>query len=99
MGRQLGQPPSPEPGLKGWRAGIVPMAFPVIFTPALAMLAISAGSERGAATAAGVTGSAILLVAVIVIGNVRGTYLRTATFGSAGVICGTLLLLNGVTAI
>ncbi len=93
------QPPSPEPGLKGWRAGIVPMAFPVILTPALAILAISASSERGTATAVGVIGAAILLVAVIVIGNVRGTYLRTATFGSAGVVCGTLLLLNGVTAI
>ena len=60
------QPPSPEPALKGWRAGIVPMAFPVILTPALAILAISAGSERGAATAVGVIGAAILLVAVIV---------------------------------
>ena len=95
----LMQPPSPEPALQGWRAGIVPMTFPVIFTPALAILAISAGSERGAATAVGVIGAAILLVAVIVIGNVQGTYLRTATFGSAGVVCGTLLLLNGVTAI
>ena len=93
------QPPSPEPGLKGWRAGIVPMAFPVILTPALAILAISTSSERGAATAVAMIGAAILLVAVIVLTNARGTYWRTATVGSAGVICGTLLLLNGVTAI
>ena len=93
------QPPSPEPALKGWRAGIVPMAFPAIFTPALAILAISASSALGAATAVGVIGAAISLVGVIVFANVRGTYWRTATFGSAGVVCGTLLLLNGVTAI
>ncbi len=93
------QPPSPEPALEGWRAGVVPMAFPVLFNPALAILVISAGSERGAATAVGVIGAAILLVAVIVVGNVRGTYLRTATVGSSGVVFGTLLLLNGVTAV
>lgn len=93
------QPPSPEPALQGWRAGIVPIAFPVILTPALAFLAISAGSERGAATAVAAIGVAILVVAVLAVSNIRGTYWRTATVGSAGVVFGTLLLLNGVTAI
>lgn len=93
------QPPSSEPALQGWRAGIVPIAFPTILTPALAILAISAGSERGAATAVAVIGAAILVVAVIAAGNICGTYWRTASVGSAGVVVGTLLLLNGVTAI
>ncbi len=93
------QPPAPKPALDGWRAGISPMAFPVILTPALAILAISAGSERGAGTAVGLIGAAILVVAVIAVSNIRGTYWRTATVGSAGVVFGTLLLLNGVTAI
>ncbi len=93
------QPPSPEPALQGWRAGIVPMAFPFILTPGLAILAISAGSDRGAGTAVGMIGAAILVVAVMAVGNIGVTYWRTATVGSAGVVFGTLLLLNGVSAI
>ncbi|MDE0607621.1 MAG: hypothetical protein OXH78_10775 [Acidimicrobiaceae bacterium] len=93
------QPPSPEPALTGWRAGIMPMAFPTLFTPALAILTISAGSVRGAGTALGIIGGAILLVVLLVVANVRGTYWRAATVGSAGVVFGTLLTLNGVTAI
>ena len=93
------QPPAPEPALDGWRAGIFPMAFPAILTPALAILAISAGSERGAVITVGVIGAAILLVAATVSANLQGTYWRAATVGISGVIFGTLLLLNGVTAI
>ena len=93
------QPPPPEPALQGWRAGIVPMAFPVILTPALTILSISAGSERDAATAVGLIGTAILLVAATVVANVQGTHRRAAVVGSAGVVFGALLLLNGVTAI
>ena len=68
------------------------MAFPAILTPALEILAVSAGSERGILTAVGVIGTAILVAVVIVLANLRGTYLGTDTFGSAGVVFGTLLL-------
>ncbi len=93
------QPPPPEPALAGWRAGIVPMAFPSLLTPALLILAVSAGSERGVVTAFGLVGAAVLLAGLIVVANVRGTYRRAAAVGSAGVVIGTLLTLNGVTAI
>jgi len=93
------QPPSPEPALAGLLAGIVPMAFPSLFTPALAILAVSAGAERGAVTAIGIIGTAILSVGLIVVANVRGTHWRAAAVGSAGVVFGTLLALNGVTAV
>lgn len=93
------QPPSPEPALRGWLAGIVPMAFPAIFSPALAILAISAAEATGAAQALGIIGGVIVFVAVIISANVRATYWRTAMVGSGGVVIGALLTLNGVTAI
>ncbi|MDE0701615.1 MAG: hypothetical protein F4Y27_00545 [Acidimicrobiaceae bacterium] len=93
------QPPSPEPALTGRLAGIMPMAFPTLFTPALVILAISAASARGVVAAFGIIGAVILLVGLIVAANVRGTYWRAAAVGSAGVVIGTLLTLNGVTAI
>ncbi len=93
------QPPPPEPALQGWRAGIVPMAFPAFFSPALAILAISAGSARGSGAALGVIGVVIALVGVMVVAGLRATYWRAAAVGSAGVVIGTLLTLNGVTAI
>ena len=95
----LTQPPTPEPALDGRRAGIVPMVFPMILTPALAILAISAASERGAAPAVGLIGAAILAVAATVVANIGGTHRRAAVVGSFGVLFGTLLLVNGVTAI
>ena len=93
------QPPAPEPALPGRLTGIVPLAFPAIFSPALAILAISAGAERGAGTALGIIGGVILLVGVSVATNIRATHWRTATVGIGGVVIGALLTLNGVAAI
>ena len=93
------QPPTPEPALKGRLAGIVPLAFPAIFSPALAILAISAAAERGSGTALGIIGAAILVIGLSVAIGVRATYWRAATVGSGGVVLGMLLTLNGVAAI
>lgn len=93
------QPPAPEPALEGWLAGLVPLAFPAIFSPALAILAISAAAERGAGTALGIIGAVILAIGLSVAVGVRATYWRAATVGSAGVVIGTMLTLNGVAAI
>ena len=93
------RPPSPEPALQGWRAGIVPMAFPVLLSPALAILAVSAGSARGFATATAVVGAVVVLVGAMAAANIRSTYWRAAAVGSAGAVTGTLLTLNGVSAI
>ncbi|MET1041252.1 MAG: hypothetical protein ABWZ90_09460, partial [Acidimicrobiales bacterium] len=32
--------PEPEPALRGWRAAVVPIAFPTLLTPGLALLAV-----------------------------------------------------------
>ena len=93
------QPPAAEPALAGWRAGIVPMAFPTLLTPALLILAISAGNARGALAAFGIIGAVVSSAGLAVAANVRGNYWRAAAVGSAGTVVGTLLTLNGVSAI
>lgn len=93
------QPPPPEPALDRWRAGMVPMAFPTLLTPALLILAVSAGEARGAVAAFGIIGAAVTSAGLIVAANVRGTYWRCAAVGSAGAVIGALLTLNGVTAV
>jgi small neutral amino acid transporter SnatA (MarC family) len=43
--------PRPEPALDGRRAALVPLAFPVLLTPAVGLLAVSGAADRGAAVA------------------------------------------------
>ena len=43
----LGPPLTPTPSLSGALAGLVPIAFPAMFTPALVLLSIAAAHERG----------------------------------------------------
>lgn len=45
----LRRSPAPEPALPGWRAALVPVAIPLVATPALILLAIGAYADRGAA--------------------------------------------------
>ncbi|MCX7622126.1 MAG: hypothetical protein N2037_15005, partial [Acidimicrobiales bacterium] len=42
------RPPSPEPAQPGWGAALVPVAVPLVARPALLVLAVSAGADRGA---------------------------------------------------
>jgi small neutral amino acid transporter SnatA (MarC family) len=53
-------PPAATPALPGWKAGVIPLAFPVIFSPAAALLAITAASDRGVGIA--VVGAVIALI-------------------------------------
>jgi small neutral amino acid transporter SnatA (MarC family) len=41
------RPPSPEPALSGRRAALVPVAVPIVARPALILLAVGAGADRG----------------------------------------------------
>lgn len=43
----LRRPPSPEPALPGRRAALVPVAIPIVARPALLVLALAAGADRG----------------------------------------------------
>ena len=47
------RPPSPEPALPGGRAALVPVAIPIVARPALLVIALGAGADRGALVAVG----------------------------------------------
>src|SRR5262245_4656539 len=96
------RPPSPEPALPGWRAALVPIAVPLLASPAVVMLAVSAFADRGALLVAGAL--AIAVVALIaLVASVRpdgssGRILRWigALTGALLVVSATLLVLNGL---
>jgi small neutral amino acid transporter SnatA (MarC family) len=56
--------PRPEPALEGRRAALVPIAFPVLLTPAVGLLAVSGSADRGAGVALVVLAGAMATVPV-----------------------------------
>ncbi len=93
-------PPSPSPAPAGPVAGVVPLAFPVVFTPALALLAVAGGAERGVGPT--VLAGAIALIPVVVgllLDSLRSSRLGVATVGLAGAGLAALVVLDGVYAI
>ncbi len=59
----LGPFPRAEPALAGWRAGLVPLAFPLLLRPAVVLYGLSAGADTGAARTA--IGAAVALGVVL----------------------------------
>jgi small neutral amino acid transporter SnatA (MarC family) len=57
--------PRPEPALAGWRAALVPVAFPVLLTPAVGLLAASGSIDRGAPVALAVVAGALATVPLV----------------------------------
>jgi small neutral amino acid transporter SnatA (MarC family) len=96
--RDLFVSPDPEPSLPGWRAGIVPLAFPVMFAPGVAMLAIAGASNRGVAVLVASTLPALVLTALAASAGL-GRRLLVAVGGAAGALIATLVVLDGVYAI
>ncbi len=93
--------PGEEPVLEGWRAALWPIAFPRLFTPELAVLALTAGSQEGV----GATMASIAVALVLVVGGaflprrdaVAGVLRWTAAIlGVVLVITGTVLIIDGV---
>lgn len=96
----LFSPPVPQPALSGDRAGLLPIAFPAILTPAAVLLVVAAAAHRGVVEAvlAGAVAVGVALLAV------RGPSLRfvrplLASTGAAGVAIGVMVVLDGVRAI
>jgi hypothetical protein len=96
------RPPPPEPALAGRRAALIPVAIPAVARPALLVLAIGAGADRGVlvSLAAMVVGLA-LLMALVARGPTEGSWGRALRWGSrllaAGLVaCGVLLAIDGV---
>jgi small neutral amino acid transporter SnatA (MarC family) len=99
------RPPSPEPALVGWRAALVPVAIPVVARPALLVMALGAGADRGVLVSAGA-----MLIGVSVLTwltaspPAQGPRSRVLRWGSrllavALVACGVLLAVDGVLAV
>lgn len=93
-------PPSPEPALAGRRGGLVPLAFPVIFSPAVALLAVAGASERGVGIAVLAAGLALAPVALaLAVAPASHTRAATAAVGVFGAGIAALVVLDGVYAI
>jgi len=97
----FGAAPTPEPGLSGPLAGLIPMAFPVVFTPASAALAIAIGVDHGVVITAGIAIPALALVAVVVLTPIPSSWDRRVTRFTAmlGSVVGILVTLDGVRSI
>jgi len=92
-------PPAPEPALAGLAGGLIPMAFPVLFSPALAVLAIAGASERGVVVTLLAAALALIPAAVILVSGTRPRRMWLSTAGVFGAGIAALVVLDGVYAI
>jgi small neutral amino acid transporter SnatA (MarC family) len=96
------RPPPPEPALAGWRAALIPVAIPVVVRPALLVLALGAGADRGVFVSAGAMAIGIALLTGLAAGSPTegpgGRVLRWAgrLLAAALVACGAILAVDGV---
>ena len=96
------RPPSSEPALTGWRAALIPVAIPVVARPALLVLALGAGADRGVLLSAGALAAGIALLTALTAGGptegTGGRGLRWAgrLLAALLVACGVVLAVDGV---
>jgi small neutral amino acid transporter SnatA (MarC family) len=96
------RPPPPEPALAGWRAALIPVAIPVVAHPALLVLALSAGADRGVLLSAGAMAMGIAPLTALAAGwpteGPGGRLLRWAgRLLAAGLVaCGVILTVDGI---
>jgi small neutral amino acid transporter SnatA (MarC family) len=99
------RPPPPEPALAGRRAALVPVAIPVVARPALLLLALGAGADRGVSVSAGAMAIGIALLTALAAGRPTegpaGRVLRWAgRLLAAGLVaCGVILAVDGLLAV
>jgi len=99
------RPPSPEPALAGWHAALVPVAIPVVARPALLVMALGAGADRGVVVSAGAMLIGVSGLTWLTAGPpTQGPRSRVLRWGSrllaaALVACGVLLAVDGVLAV
>jgi small neutral amino acid transporter SnatA (MarC family) len=96
------RPPATEPALSGWRAALIPVAIPVVARPALVVLALGAGADRGVLVSAGAMAMGVVLLTGLVARwpteGPTGRVLRWAgrLLAAALVACGVILAVDGV---
>jgi small neutral amino acid transporter SnatA (MarC family) len=96
------RPPPAEPALAGWGAALIPVAIPVVARPALLVLALGTGADRGGlVTAAAMATGVALLTGLVVACPTEGAGGRLLWWVSrllaAGLVAaGILLAVDGV---
>jgi small neutral amino acid transporter SnatA (MarC family) len=96
----IARPPSAEPGLTGAAHGAIPLAFPIMFSPAVALLAIAASENCGIGVAlVGLIPALVVAVLLLRVAPLARARLYTSTVGLAGVGVAGLVALDGVYAI
>lgn len=94
------RPPAAEPALAGRRAGIIPIALPVVFSPALALVAMAGADDRGVVLALAAAVPAVALAAAAIARPPRrGLRGWLASVATAGVGVAVLMVLDGVYSI
>ena len=90
--------PKQEPALAGWRAGFVPIGFPLLVNPALGAAALMASADHGIATAVGAAaiGGAILIALATLAGSARVLRASGRWVGAAMIVLGLALAVDGV---
>jgi len=81
-----------EPVLDGWGAALVPVAFPLLFTPQLAALAVLFGGTESTGVAVGML--ALAMVVAVAVGMMRRT--RDALWLASARFFGALLIIVAV---
>lgn len=86
--------PRAEPSLPGRRAALVPVAFPVLLTPGLALLTVSGALDRAGPQTVAVMAGALAMVPLIAF--VRVTPVTLKVLDGLGRLTGAVLLLSGL---
>jgi small neutral amino acid transporter SnatA (MarC family) len=86
--------PATEPELRGWRAAVWPVAFPRLFTPVIATLALSTGASDG--VPGSLIGAAVGLVTVNLLGLVPRRELGDRVLRWAGRMTAVALMITAV---
>jgi small neutral amino acid transporter SnatA (MarC family) len=96
------RPPPPEPAFAGWSAALVPVAIPVVARPALLVLALGAGADRGVLVSAGAMATGIALLTGLMVAwpteGPGGRVLRWAgrVLAAGLVASGVVLAIDGI---
>ncbi len=88
-------PPRADPGLAGWRAGLVPLAFPLLINPALGAATLTASADHGVAVPimASILGTGAL---VVLAATTDSTRRANRVLGALGRATGAALIVLGV---
>ena len=86
--------PTPEPSLPGGQAALVPVAFPTLLTPGLALLTLTASADHSALVALVVLAIALVTLPAMAMIPVapRGSAQHRVLDGSARAVAGVLVL-------